>query len=102
VTPQSLVINAPVTVAANFATCPVITAASQPPAPLPNATVGRAYSVSFGATGGSGSFTYSATGLPSWATFTIVAATLGLAIVTDTETITVTGTPSFPDMETSI
>jgi hypothetical protein len=34
--------------------------------------------------------------------FTIVAATLGLAIVTDTETITVTGTPSFPDMETSI
>ncbi len=133
--PQSLVINAPVTVAANFAACPVITISSLPPAPLPNATVGTLYSVSFSATGGVGSYTYSATGVPTWAAFaanvfsgtpvttgtgsitvtatdsngcagnvtdgfTISAATVGPAVVTDTETITVIDTPSFPDMET--
>ncbi len=91
--PQSLIMNAPVAVTANFASCPAITVTSNPSAPLPNATVGTAYSISFSAMGGLGSYTFSATGVPAWATFT-AGLFSGTPATVGTVSITVTATDS--------
>jgi streptogramin lyase len=91
--PQSLLMNGPEAVTANFTACPVITVASNP-ATLPNGTVGQMYSIAFGATGGAGSYSFSATGVPSWATFTPAGAFSGTPTAGAQVSFTVTATDS--------
>ena len=45
--------------------------------PLPTATTGSAYTQTFGAVGGAGGYTWSATGLPSWLTLNSAGALMG-------------------------
>ncbi|MBS1875690.1 MAG: putative Ig domain-containing protein [Acidobacteria bacterium] len=69
--------------------------------PLPTATVGSAYSTQFAAAGGSGAYTWTATGLPSWLTLSTAGVLSGTptssgsvsfsVTVTDTASHTATG-----------